>query len=269
MLIYRLAPLVESGKVWAALLQDGQNEGTLVRTCQLLVLLGSHPPLSRELVHVSGVSSKDRDELVEPGRLFLVDRLCTFLYEENHKFNELHTIREHILTLFATLSLSDPDSLTALTNNDVLIPSLVCLLSNLTNLLWEEDERLMTAPQPVAALIHMTNQVVTLIHHLVVSMESSFNLKPRVHHNSHQALTGLNHIFIVSFGRLSYADPPDWIDKPGRRELESLTDIARELLDIVVDGPESDYIWSLYQEDPDKNESEADEGEIEARLLGD
>lgn len=44
-------------------------------------------------------------------------------------------------------------------------------------------------------------------------------------------------------------------------------DIARDLLDIVVDGPESDSIWSLYQENPDQNEM--DEGEIEARLMGD
>lgn len=97
-------------------------------------------------------------------------------------------------------------------------------------------------------------------------------------------LTGLKHMFIICFGRLSCADPPEWIDKTCRSELESLTgmrdrcftssasvqwalDIARDLLDIVVDGPESDSIWSLYQENPDQNEM--DEGEIEARLMGD
>jgi hypothetical protein len=94
-------------------------------------------------------------------------------------------------------------------------------------------------------------------------------------------------MFIICFGRLGYADPPEWIDRTGRHELESLSgkqepgcggldtismqyvlDMAREVLDLVADGPEGDSIWSLYQ-DADKNESEMDEGEIEARLMGD
>ena len=132
--------------------------------------------------------------------------------------------------------------------------------------------------------INTTNQTVTLIHHLVFSTKPAFDLKVLLH-NPRQ-LTGLKHMFIVCFGRLSCADPPEWIDKTCRSELESLTgmwdrrllsgasvqwalDIARDLLDLVVDGPESDSIWSLYQENPDQNESEMDEGEIEARLMGD
>lgn len=49
-------------------------------------------------------------------------------------------MKEHILTFFATLSLSHPDTRAALANNDVLIPSLVRFLSNLTNTLWEDEE---------------------------------------------------------------------------------------------------------------------------------
>jgi hypothetical protein len=133
--------------------------------------------------------------------------------------------------------------------------------------------------------INTANQTVTLIHHLVFSTEPPFNLKVLLH-SPRQMLTGLKHMFIVCFGRLSCADPPDWIDKTFRSELESLTgkwdwcfisgasvqwalDIARDLLDLVVDGPESDSIWSLYQENPDQNENEMDEGEMEARLMGD
>lgn len=39
---------------------------------------------------------------------------------------------------------------------------------------------------------------------------------------------------------------------------------ARELLDLVVDGPEGDHIWAAYHMEPD-NESELDEEEKEAR----
>ena len=42
--------------------------------------------------------------------------------------------------------------------------------------------------------------------------------------------------------------------------------MARELLDLVVDGPEADSIWQAYQFEPDKN-TETDMEEME--LLSD
>ncbi|KAK2463205.1 hypothetical protein APHAL10511_004860 [Amanita phalloides] len=261
-IIAELSPLVEDGQVWAALLRNVHGESLLTRACRLLVLFGSRPTLARALINVSGVQSKDGDMLE---RLSLIDRLCTFLYETIGS-SECNEMREQILSFFATLSLTHLDSHTTLTNSDVLIPSLVYLSSNLANPLWEEDGSVL---QNLATLIKMIKQTVTLIHHLVFGTKSSLSLGLRLHHNPRRVLNGLNHMFIVCFGRLSYADPPEWIDKTMRHELESLSDMARELLDLVVDGPESDSIWSLYQEDPDKNESEMDEGEIEARLMGD
>ncbi len=59
-------------------------------------------------------------------------------------------MKEHILTFFAMLSLSHSDTQAALANIDVLIPSLVHFLSNLTNTLWE-DEGLMIAPQNIVS----------------------------------------------------------------------------------------------------------------------
>lgn len=43
---------------------------------------------------------------------------------------------------------------------------------------------------------------------------------------------------------------------------------ARELLDLVVDGPEGDSVWAAYQMEPE-NESETDEEEREARRMED
>jgi len=265
--IAELAPLAADAQVWAALLSTGHKESTLTRTCRLLILLGSYSSLSRVLVNVSTVSLKDGNRQVESERFVLIDRLCTFLYEADKSSHEF-TMKEHILTFFAMLSLSHSDTQAALANNDVLIPSLVHLLSNLTNSLWE-NEGLMVTSQNIASQIKLTSQTVTLIHHLVFGAEPSLNLRLMLHHNPRRMLTGLNHLFIISIGRLSFADPPEWIGKTGKRELESLIDMARELLDLVVDGPESDSIWSLYQENPGKGESEMDEGEIEARLMAD
>ena len=95
-------------------------------------------------------------------------------------------------------------------------------------------------------------------------------------------------MFIVTFGRLCYADLPGWVDEQGRQDLLLSTgksfrltflqlilfisgqraDIARELLDLVVDGPEADSIWQAYQFETE-NGTEDDVEEMEAKLLGD
>lgn len=43
------------------------------------------------------------------------------------------------------------------------------------------------------------------------------------------------------------------------------TEPARELLDLVMDGPESDSVWVAYQIEPENDSM--DEEEIEARLM--
>jgi hypothetical protein len=48
------------------------------------------------------------------------------------------------------------------------------------------------------------------------------NLRLRLHHAPHRAFSGISHMFIVTFGRLSYADPPEWVDAAQRRELEGM-----------------------------------------------
>ena len=179
----RLAPLVADAQVWAAILSTGHKESTLTRTCRLLILLGScklssiirsnlagryfiDSSLSRVLVNVSTVSPKDGNRQMESERFVLIDRLCTFLYEADKSSHEVcrkkdstlnirfisgqFTMKEHILTFFAMLSLSHSDTQAALANNDILIPSLVHLLSNLTNTLWE-NEGLMITPQNIAS----------------------------------------------------------------------------------------------------------------------
>ncbi|KIL66290.1 hypothetical protein M378DRAFT_10271 [Amanita muscaria Koide BX008] len=263
--IARLSPLLLDGGVWATLLHSSQPEWFLARSCRILVLFASYEVLARQLLDVYAPVSTEGVRSTNQGGLLLIDRLSTFLMEATEAHDK--AMNEHILTILATLSVSHPESLATLINNDYLIPSLVCFLSHLTNPLWEEDEKLTTAPHAVHPFIRMTKQTVTLMHHLVFAADSSFNLRFRLHHNPHRALAGLHHMFIVSCGRLSYAEPPMWIDKNGRHELELLS--GKDLLDAVVDGPEGESVWSLYQEDLDKEQSEPDEGEMEARLLGD
>lgn len=43
--------------------------------------------------------------------------------------------------------------------------------------------------------------------------------------------------------------------------------MARDILDHVVDGPEADRTWQVYQTEPDIHD-DTDEEEMEAKLLG-
>jgi len=48
---------------------------------------------------------------------------------------------------------------------------------------------------------------------------------------------------------------------------KSLTEIAREILEVVVDGPEGDNVWAAFQIEPEE-EGALDDEEIEARRMG-
>jgi len=50
-------------------------------------------------------------------------------------------------------------------------------------------------------------------------------------------------------------------------ELDLSTETAREILELVIDGPEGDSVWVAFQFEPDED-SAIDEEEMEARLIG-
>jgi hypothetical protein len=60
---------------------------------------------------------------------------------------------------------------------------------------------------------------------------------------------GIGHQFVVALGRLSFAEPPDDVSAQDRAWLEQLADPARDVMDSVMAGPESDSVWSLFQEE--------------------
>jgi len=115
--------------------------------------------------------------------------------------------------------------------------------------------------------IRTLNQTLFLLHHLVFTSVSFLNLRQKLHAPYHRLFHGLLHMFIVTFGRLSYGEAPEWIDRQGRIDLVSSTDMARDILDHVVDGPEADRTWQAYQLEGE-GINEIDEEEMEEQLLG-
>lgn len=129
-------------------------------------------------------------------------------------------------------------------------------------------------------------RTVLLLNYLVFGTEPTTNLRQKLHHAPHRAFNGITYMFIVTLGYLSYADPPDWVNDEGRTELEhlagssyinrgslnklneifALVDMTRDLLDLVVEGPEGDSVYAAYQDDADDG-SVTDDEEMEARML--
>src|SRR5579863_772315 len=80
------------------------------------------------------------------------------------------------------------------------------------------------------------------------SLRSRLQAAPPRHFN------GIGHQFVVALGRLSFAEPPDEVSVSDRVLLEQLADPARDVMDLVVAGPESESVWSLFQEEDGRSE---------------
>lgn len=133
-------------------------------------------------------------------------------------------------------------------------------------------------------------QALLLLHQLVVPTSiaddqdvSDFDFRQKLFYAPHAMFNGLTHMFVVMIGRLSYADPPDWLDVDLQAEIEKLTgeylvllpphpanmlfaEPARDLMELIIEGPESDSVWVAYQDTEGESVSD-DDDEIQAHLL--
>ncbi|KAG8728718.1 hypothetical protein FRC12_021549 [Ceratobasidium sp. 428] len=55
-------------------------------------------------------------------------------------------------------------------------------------------------------------------------------------------------MFIVAFGRLSSADPPEYLDETRSATLREIRGMSEALLGIVVDGPEVEGIYDVFHD---------------------
>lgn len=127
-------------------------------------------------------------------------------------------------------------------------------------------------------------RTLALLNYLVFNTERTFDLRHKLYHAPHRQFNGITHVFVVTFGALSYTDPPGWVEGEGRIEWDRVAgksmseiiflflieeggcvqDLARDLLELIVEGPEGDTVYSAYQIE---RTVMTDEEEMEARLL--
>ena len=75
------------------------------------------------------------------------------------------------------------------------------------------------------SLVQTLRSAIQLLHYLAFSSDPAPNIRERLSYAPRGPFNGLVHLFIVAFGRLSFSDPPEYLDKPcfhGIREVRGM-----------------------------------------------
>lgn len=101
-----------------------------------------------------------------------------------------------------------------------------------------------------------------LLHYVVFrTPKGPASLRARLQAAPPRHFNGIGHQFVVALGRLSFAEPPDEVSASDRVSLEQLADPARDVMDLVVAGPESESVWSLFQDEDGRAEERDHDGQ--------
>lgn len=260
-----LALLPRSSSVLAILLHPSRPQWFLLASVRFLAWISTMRDLFRPLLSFPEGEHENGDgEPRDLTRLPQVELLCSLLTDSDNVSMEADKLKAWIVLFFGTLSVAHPDAFAILVESQSLIPSVVLRLCHLADRVWEMEE---DDARAISRTVMMLVQTTRFLHHLVIG--GNFNLRERLHRASMRKFNGLVHIFIDVFGRLSYADRPDWIDDANKQHWEKIADMARNLLGLVVEGPEADLVWTTYQNEADEGGEtgmEADE-DMQAGIL--
>lgn len=174
------------------------------------------------------------------------------------------------------MAVASPESLRILVQSRALIPALISCLNICTTVVWEADEdsfsddslsrwdtasRFKWLSEQSFSLLQIMQGSLQLLHFVVFKSDSPVDLQSKLQY-SPQQFNGAEHMFVVALGRLSYADPPELYNKVAKGPFEKCAggifvfpknvidlnsaELARDLLEDVVDGPEVDTIWGAF-----------------------
>ncbi|EMD37735.1 hypothetical protein CERSUDRAFT_94735 [Gelatoporia subvermispora B] len=264
-LVMRLSYFPRSFQVLLILLEPTQPTQVLYRTVRALSFLATRESLFRQLLAFQYSQRGDDEPLPQDfSKIPHIERMAYYLIDRSRSGPEANMLRETILKLVATLSAKHTDAVAVLLGSQIMIPSIVLFLVDLMTPLFEDDEELQNSPSMVTWTIDIGVRTLYTLYSLVFSGNGTpFNLYQKLLHEPGRAYYAVLNMFIVTLGRLSFADTPDWISGQDRVLLEECTEVAKELLDLLVDGPEIEQVWSAFQ--PIENMETEDDDEVEAR----
>jgi len=257
-LVPTLAFIPQNNRVLMALLSTTLPTNLLRQCLRSLTLLASHPCLFRHFLTLSKDPSWTDETERKLDRLPQVERIAFFLFDTTRAGPEGDQLREHVLAFISTLAMAHSDALSILLSSYSLIPAMVLFLSNLANSFWEEDQGVVTEPTKVSALVELMNRTLSLLSYMVMSSPSRFDLGQKLVNMHQRPYNGIEHMFIVTMGRFSFADSPEWLEGDARWQLEQIADMARVLLEMVMqDGAAQEMVWGAFQFDSEKADKTA------------
>ncbi|PPQ63499.1 hypothetical protein CVT24_005156 [Panaeolus cyanescens] len=244
----KIKEFLQNRECLTILLHTSQPTWLLERTVRLLCLVS---------YHINGDMAQQNTF-----KNALLDRLSYHLIDSSKSDHQ--DLKIYILTFFSQLSVAHPDARAALVGSYSLIPSVIIYITHLTTPLWENDEGLIESPEKT---LSTAKQAIYLLHHLCIDGSDVVDLRDKLQRNPNRYFTGAFHFFIVSLGRLSYCQPPGWVDEDGKQDLKCISGLSYDILGLVIDGPEFFNIEATFDISKD-NENTTDEGDIEARFMG-
>ncbi|KAF8678429.1 hypothetical protein RHS04_05493 [Rhizoctonia solani] len=250
--------LSHKAEVLSILLDPAQPPPWTVRVTRLLSILGSRSPLARTLLNFSEANASSTREIP---KVPLLECICRHLVAfRKHNINEHYReLYENILTALAQFAIADNQSLKTLVDSPSLLLSLVSFIYNVTSTIWSEVALAENATGNHEIWQNLRSAV-QLLHYLVFTPDPMPNVRERLIYATRSPFNGSIHFFIVSFGRLAFGDPPDYLDTTCAKAIRGIRGLSEALLETVVDGPEVDGIYTVFR-DSDEDENIPSSGE--------
>ncbi|KAI0260883.1 hypothetical protein BC834DRAFT_503632 [Gloeopeniophorella convolvens] len=263
----QLVVIPQTPNMLTTMLSKNQPTSFLECSTRTLSYLSFKTAVFRSLLSFPDEASRGARDFA---KLPQVDRMCALLIDPSRTGAEGHSIRASVLTTLISLAMAHKDGVTILSETPFLVPSLVTLLANLSTTLWEEEPELMASPSLLSSTVAGLGRGMLLLHYVLFRAPGSAGpgagLRARLQAAPPRHFNGIGHQFVVALGRLSFAEPPDAVCAADRALLEQLADPARDVMDLVVAGPEGESVWSLFQGEEDAAERGAGDAGTSAEV---
>ncbi|KAI0768795.1 hypothetical protein BD413DRAFT_561541 [Trametes elegans] len=247
----RLSVFIRKAGVLSTLVDTAQPTWLLQRAMRALNLAASYHTLWKNFLSFPLPETPQAEAAAKDyTRIPHIEQLAALLTDRTRDGPDCRRLRDSILNFVTTLVTTHNDALTILIKSHTLLPSIVVFLNDITTPLWEEDESFMKDAELVTWTIQAMTRTVLLLHYLMTKADASrINLRTKLTHPPKRFANALWHMFMVSLGRISYACPPDWAGLLNVIQLDQVCDLAKDVLEVVVDGPELESIWAAFHVD--------------------
>ncbi|KAH9917932.1 uncharacterized protein BXZ73DRAFT_53155 [Epithele typhae] len=268
-LAIRLSAFLRKEGVLSTLVNPSQPTWLLRRTMRVLIVIASYHSLHKQLLSFplpeDGAEKSGGRNLA---KIPHIEAMAAILVDRKRDDAEARLLQHGILHFVTTLAVAHKDALHMLFQSQTLLHSIMSYLRDISDPLFEESEELFESPELVAWTLDTMHRTVILFHYLIMRVDPAMiNVHERLFKPNRRRFNGVRHTFYVTFGRISYADPPVTLSSETRRQLDQMSDLAKDILEHLVDGPEVESTWSAFHIDDgplaDAAAAEVDEDEDE------